>query len=106
MWRRAKVMFLGNGRAGKTSLLRVLAGLPFDPAEESSRCATSPNFAKRLQPSGLQRLRSDAVKLSVWDFPGQLEYSAAHEYFVSSRQAVVVDDDAYLDKLLHQQRQV
>ena len=30
------------------------------------------------------------MELSWWDFAGQLEYSAAHDFFISSRQAVYV----------------
>ena len=44
-------------------------------------------------------------EITYWDFAGQLEYSAAHDFFLSSRQAVyvivfsVVDDR---DSQIHQ----
>ena len=33
---RARIMLIGQGRAGKTSLKKSLLGLPFDPEEEST----------------------------------------------------------------------
>lgn len=105
LWLRVKLMFLGNGRAGKTSILRRLAGLSFDPLEASTARVMSPSFAQQLQFSP-SRSNADAVTMSVWDFPGQLEYSASHDHFISSRQAVIVLVwDSSLD-LVHQRAQL
>ena len=50
-WRRLKVVFLGNGRSGKTSLLRALARLPLDSEEQSTRGVTVDSFADKLKPN-------------------------------------------------------
>ena len=48
-------------------------------------------FAAELQPNVFDRMRHGwDLELSWWDFAGQLEYSAAHDFFISSRQAVYV----------------
>jgi GTPase SAR1 family protein len=89
-WRRLKVVFLGNGRSGKTSLLRALARLQFDSEERSTRGVTVDSFADKLKPNLFDKLAGVDLDLSFWDFAGQLEYSASHDFFMSSKQAVYV----------------
>jgi signal recognition particle receptor subunit beta len=101
-WRRVKVVFLGNGRSGKTSLLRALADLPL---EQSPDADTMHTIADKLQPSMLDKVVDSVdVELSFWDFPGQLEYSGVQNYFMSDKQTVYVivfsaTDDSELQKL-------
>jgi len=92
--KRVKVLFLGNGRSGKTSLLRALVGQPLRQDEpstvgvdivEDGTCSS-----EELQAGFFRKLFRSSPHLSFWDFAGQLEYSAAHDYFMSSRQAVYV----------------
>jgi len=63
-WRRLKVVFLGNGRSGKTSLLRALAKLPLDSEEQSTRGVTVDSFADRLQPNMFDKWR-DGFKMEL-----------------------------------------
>jgi GTPase SAR1 family protein/t-SNARE complex subunit (syntaxin) len=109
MWKRIKVVFLGNGRSGKTSILRTLARMPLQPDELSTRGVTVDAFAEHLKPNFFDKLNYDRdLELSFWDFAGQLEYSAAHEFFLSSRQAVYVavysvldDSESIMQQLLY-----
>ena len=56
---RGRIMFLGQDRAGKTSLKKSLLGLPFDPTEEStigvevdpSKCEVEVDEVKNWMPS-------------------------------------------------------
>ena len=56
---RGRIMFLGQDRAGKTSLKKSLLGLPFDPKEEStigvevdpSKCEVEVDEVKNWMPS-------------------------------------------------------
>jgi GTPase SAR1 family protein len=106
-WRRLKVVFLGNGRSGKTSLLRALAKLPLDSEEQSTRGVTVDAFADRLQPNMFDTLRDGFnIELSYWDFAGQLEYSASHDFFMSNRQAVYVIVFSAMDDRESQQQQL
>jgi GTPase SAR1 family protein len=104
-----QVVFLGNGRSGKTSMLRTLAKKPLQPDQQSTRGVTVDAFADDLKLCLRDRMRHGSdLELSFWDFAGQLEYSAAHEFFMSSRQAVYVivysvldDDESIMQQLLH-----
>ena len=109
VWRRLKVVFLGNGRSGKTSMLRMLAKKPLQHDQQSTRGVTVNAFANDLKPGWGTKWRHGLdLELSFWDFAGQLEYSAAHEYFMSTRQAVYVavysvldDNESIMQQLLY-----
>jgi hypothetical protein len=91
--RRVKVLFLGNGRSGKTSLLRALAKQPLQPGDAGpdSTVGVSVNtLQQQLKPGFLEQKFERLPEMTYWDFAGQLEYSAAHDFFLSSRQAVYV----------------
>jgi GTPase SAR1 family protein len=106
-WRRLKVVFLGNGRSGKTSLLRALAKLPLDSEEQSTRGVTVDSFADKLKPNIFDKLLDgNDFELSFWDFAGQLEYSASHDFFMSNKQAVYVIVFSATDDRESQQQQL
>lgn len=91
--RRVKVLFLGNGRSGKTSLLRALAKKPLQPGEagpDSTIGVSVDTLQQELKPGFFEKLAERLPDMTFWDFAGQLEYSAAHDFFLSARQAVYV----------------
>ena len=91
--RRVKVLFLGNGRSGKTSLLRALAKKPLQPGEagpDSTIGVSVDTLQQELKPGFFKKLTERLPDMTFWDFAGQLEYSAAHDFFLSARQAVYV----------------
>jgi hypothetical protein len=91
--RRVKVLFLGNGRSGKTSLLRALAKQPLQPGDagpDSTVGVSVDTLQQQLKPGFLEQKFEHLPEITYWDFAGQLEYSAAHDFFMSSRQAVYV----------------
>jgi hypothetical protein len=91
--KRVKVLFLGNGRSGKTSLLRALAKQPLQPGDagpDSTVGVSMDTMQQRLKPSFFKQAFERLPEITYWDFAGQLEYSAAHDFFLSSRQAVYV----------------
>jgi hypothetical protein len=108
--RRVKVVFLGNGRSGKTSLLRALAKKPLRPGDvgpDSTKGVTVNALDKELQPGFLEKCFERLPDIKYWDFAGQLEYSAAHDFFLSNRQAVYViifsvtdDRDSQMDQVV------
>jgi len=98
MPRALQVVFLGNGRSGKTSMLRTLAKEPLQLDQQSTRGVTVDEFADDLRPGwGGKWRRGFDLELSFWDFAGQLEYSAAHDFFLSTRQAIYVAVYSVLD---------
>jgi len=85
-----QIVFLGNGRSGKTSLLGTLAKKSLDPDQPSTRGVEMDPYGLDQKSSMLSKRKMGFpdMELSWWDFAGQLEYSAAHQYFLSSRQAL------------------
>lgn len=84
----AKVLILGDGGAGKTSLMRRLyrADLPLPVEEESTKGIdihrhTFTNAAER------------PFHLNVWDFGGQQIYHATHQFFLTKRSLYILVDD-------------
>jgi internalin A len=76
----SKLVVVGEGGVGKTSLLRVLRGEPFDPLLDSThgiRIDTLP-VAHPTEPDV-------AMTLNTWDFGGQEIYHATHQFFLTNR---------------------
>jgi hypothetical protein len=90
-------------------MLRALAKKPLQLEQRSTRGVTVDAFAEDLKPGFADKWQHGFdLELSFWDFAGQLEYSAAHEFFMSSRQAVYVvvysvldDDESIMQQLLY-----
>ena len=91
--RLVKVMFLGYGRSGKTSLLGALAKQPLQPGDAgpvSTKSVSVNTLSEELKPGFFELVFEQLPEITYWDFAGQLEYSAAHDFFMSSRQGVHV----------------
>jgi hypothetical protein len=93
----AKVLILGEGGAGKTSLLRRL----YQPERE---LPTEDETTR-----GIDIHRHDFVgnhgqpfRLNVWDFGGQQIYHATHQFFLTKNSLyLLVDDTRKDDKTIH-----
>lgn len=82
---RSKVVLVGEGAVGKTSLKRNLAGEPFDPLQPVTHgieISTLP-FAHPAD-------SEISMDLSIWDFGGQQIYHATHQFFLSRRSLFVL----------------
>jgi len=89
IFKRLKLIFLGNGRGGKTSFLRfTLQDEAFSGSSTSTRGVDI--IPEKKMKKLLEGSDSHDVELSCWDFAGQLEYSAVHDYFMSAQQAVIL----------------
>lgn len=95
----AKLIFVGNGRVGKTSLSKVLAGENFDPGENSTHGVRIKSWPVKL-PDGR------SLKINVWDFGGQEVYHNTHRFFLTTRTLymLVWDKTAQEDALQHPDR--
>ncbi|NUP68620.1 MAG: hypothetical protein HOW71_41335 [Nonomuraea sp.] len=76
----SKLLIVGEGGVGKTSLLKALAGEPHDRHEPSTHGLR----IGRLNISHPRRADVD-MRLSVWDFGGQEIYHATHQFFLTDR---------------------
>ena len=80
-----KLIVIGEGGTGKTSLLRALHGQTFDPElptthgiELDTLSLSHPNDS------------SQAITLNTWDFGGQHIYHATHQFFLTKRSLYLV----------------
>ncbi|AUB79786.1 COR domain-containing protein [Candidatus Thiodictyon syntrophicum] len=88
----AKLLIVGEGGAGKTSLLRRLFLPEMDlPAEDE----TTRGIAIHRHEFPIADGRS--FRLNAWDFGGQQIYHATHQFFLTRRSLYVLVDDTRSD---------
>ncbi|MEM1331540.1 MAG: COR domain-containing protein, partial [Planctomycetota bacterium] len=77
-----KLIVVGRGAAGKTSLVRALRGEPFREDEDST-----PGIALS---DWTMKCRKGVVTAHVWDFAGQVITHSLHQFFFSVRSVYVL----------------
>ncbi|MCE4058566.1 COR domain-containing protein [Pseudomonas sp. Au-Pse12] len=78
-----KVILVGNGGAGKTSLVKRLMGERFDAKEKQTHGINIKKWALSTN-DGVE------VKLNFWDFGGQQIMHATHQFFLSKRSVYIL----------------
>jgi Leucine-rich repeat (LRR) protein len=88
----AKMLILGEGGAGKTSLLTRLykPGQPLPKESETTRGIS-------IYPHEFRLKDERPFRLNVWDFGGQQIYHATHQFFLTRRSLYVLVDDTRKD---------
>ncbi|CAA0113265.1 Internalin-A [Halioglobus japonicus] len=84
----AKILIVGEGGAGKTSLLRRLY-LPDEPLPNENETTKGIDIYQEYFPVSDNR----NFQLNVWDFGGQEIYHATHQFFLTKRSLYVLLDD-------------
>jgi small GTP-binding protein len=77
-----KVLFVGDGSAGKTSLLKRVIGMAFDKDEPQTHGI---NIERGVIRNGGQEIR-----LNLWDFGEQEIMHSTHQFFLSKRSLYVL----------------
>jgi small GTP-binding protein len=85
-----KVILVGNGGAGKTSLVKRIIGEDFDPEESQTHGIN----IRQWDVDAAQR----QVKLHFWDFGGQEVMHATHQFFLSKRSIYILVLDGRKDE--------
>ncbi|MDX2580349.1 COR domain-containing protein [Streptomyces scabiei] len=90
----SKVVVVGEGRVGKTSLLRALRCESHNPNEDSTHGLTvgTLDMPHPRPPSG----EDVTMRLSTWDFGGQEIYHATHQFFLTDRSLFLLLWDAQI----------
>jgi hypothetical protein len=88
----AKVLIVGEGRAGKTSLLRRLyqRDKPLPTEDETTRGID-------ICPHDFRLGDGRTFRLNVWDFGGQQIYHATHQFFLTKNSLYILLDDTAKD---------
>jgi internalin A len=73
----AKLLLVGQGSVGKTSLIKQLIDHRFDPNEPQT-------YGLNVSTWNIH-VNSKDVRLNVWDFGGQEIYHATHQFFLTKR---------------------
>ncbi len=81
----AKVILVGEGGTGKSSLLRAMQQKPFDPLLETTHGI---EIETLIWPH--PSLPSKHLVLNTWDFGGQDIYRATHQFFLTKRSLYLV----------------
>ena len=85
-----KLLLVGEGGSGKTSLTKRLIGLPFDNNETQTHGINIHNY--NVTAGGKN------IKVNIWDFGGQEIMHATHQFFLSKRSAYVLVLDGRKDE--------
>jgi len=87
----AKLLLVGEGRMGKTSLLHALLGQPFNTHQDSTHGVEIKKLELELRvgdknqtPTPISNSNSQ-LKLHAWDFGGQEIYHSTHQFFLTEQ---------------------
>jgi len=73
----AKVLLVGQGSVGKTSLMRRLVENRYDPSERKTEGINIQTWQALV--------RNQVIRLNMWDFGGQEIMHATHQFFLTKR---------------------
>ncbi len=76
---RVKIIIVGNGRVGKTSLFKRLKDIPFNKKEKYTHGVQ----LGMLEKDNLPDVKTASLQANVWDFGGQEIFYATHQFFLS-----------------------
>ncbi|MGX9726408.1 MAG: COR domain-containing protein [Candidatus Electronema sp. VV] len=85
-----KVLLVGDGAAGKTSLVKQLLGEAFDQHEDTTHGISIRGWD--VEAGG------QPIKVNIWDFGGQEIMHATHQFFLSKRSLYVLVLDGRKDE--------
>ncbi len=85
-----KLIFVGDGAAGKTSLVKQLFGQPFDKDEDTTHGISIRGWE--------QEVGGRKIRINIWDFGGQEIQHATHQFFLSKRSLYVLVLDGRKDE--------
>jgi len=88
--REVKVLLVGDGEVGKTSLARRLLGLDFDPHESQTHGIDIGNWTVKN--------KGGDITAHLWDFGGQEIMHATHQFFLSKRSIYILVLDGRRDE--------
>ena len=86
----AKILLVGQGGVGKTSLVKRLVENTFDPEEPKTEGINITQWPIPAQGEGAD----GKIRLNIWDFGGQEIMHATHQFFLTKRSLYLLVLDA------------
>jgi small GTP-binding protein len=86
----AKLLLVGDGGAGKTSLVKQLLGQEFDTTEPQTHGINIDEWKVKES--------EKEIKIHIWDFGGQEIMHATHQFFLSKRSLYILVLDGRKDE--------
>ena len=86
----AKILLVGQGGVGKTSLVKRLVENTFDPEERKTEGINIAQWPIPAQSGGAD----GNIRLNIWDFGGQEIMHATHQFFLTKRSLYLLVLDA------------
>jgi small GTP-binding protein len=92
-----KVLLVGEGMSGKTSLLKQFQGLPFDKDESQTHGINVASFPTKNIQGLTENEELENYHIHFWDFGGQEIMHASHQFFLSKRSLYILVLDSRTD---------
>jgi len=89
-----KVLLVGSGGAGKTSLIKRLGDRDFDPNESKTHGIGIHTIAIEIDKTADMGHTSPLIQAHFWDFGGQEVMHASHQFFLSKRSLYILVVDS------------
>lgn len=89
----SKLLFVGHGAVGKTSLMKRLVHDEYNENESSTEGIDIKNWT-------LGKENGQELKINIWDFGGQDIYHSTHQFFLSKRSLYILVWDARIEKMM------
>jgi small GTP-binding protein len=88
----AKMLVVGDGKVGKSSVVEQLLNRPFNPQKETTLGVEINDEMKVVQSE--VKGEGEPVKLNIWDFGGQEIQHSTHQFFLTTRSLYLLALDA------------
>jgi len=89
-----KVLVVGQGSVGKTSLIQRLVTGKFNPAETKTEGIAITQW--KIKSNKATKENQQSISLNVWDFGGQEIMHATHQFFLTKRSLYILVLDSRL----------
>jgi small GTP-binding protein len=81
----SKLLIVGNGEVGKTSLMRKLKDNDFQIIEGNEPTTHGLNIVPWELECPFPDSKNEKIKVHIWDFGGQAIYHSTHQFFLTKR---------------------
>jgi len=91
-----KLLLVGQGSVGKTSLVQQILHGTFDPNQSKTEGISINQWQVDSSQKRESEGQSESIKLNIWDFGGQEIMHATHQFFLTKRSLYLLVLDARL----------